>query len=59
MKKVLDFCNITGESVKEYEGERNYIATGDVVDNKIISFENQRIVKTVQQRYTMFAFLRS
>lgn len=39
MKKVLDFCNITGESVKEYEGERNYIATGDVVDNKIISFE--------------------
>ncbi len=39
MGKVLDFCNITGESVKEYEGERNYIATGDVVDNKIISFE--------------------
>lgn len=39
MEKVIDFCEITGESVKEYIGERYYIATGDIIDNKIVSFE--------------------
>ena len=39
MKKILDFCEISGSSVKRYEGKRKYIATGDVLDNKIISFE--------------------
>ncbi len=39
MKKILDFCEISGSSVKRYDGKRKYIATGDVLDNKIISFE--------------------
>lgn len=39
MKKILDFCEISGSSVKRYEGKRKYIATGDILDNKIISFE--------------------
>ena len=39
MEKILDFCEISGSSVKRYEGKRKYIATGDVLDNKIISFE--------------------
>ena len=39
MEKILDFCEISGSSVKKYEGKRKYIATGDVLDNKIISFE--------------------
>ena len=39
MKKILDFCEVSGSSVKRYEGKRKYIATGDILDNKIISFE--------------------
>lgn len=39
MKKIIEFCSISGKSVKKYNGKRKYIATGDVEDNKIISFE--------------------
>ena len=37
--KLLDICNISGESVKEFDGEKKYIATGDIINNKIISGE--------------------
>lgn len=39
MGKILEFCKISGESVKEYDGERKYIATGDIIDNKIVNWE--------------------
>ena len=39
MEKILNFCEISGSSVKIYEGKRKYIATGDILNNKIISFE--------------------
>ena len=39
MEKILNFCEIPGSSVKIYEGKRKYIATGDILNNKIISFE--------------------
>lgn len=37
-EKVLNFCDISGSSVKEYQGMRKYIATGDIIDNKICSY---------------------
>lgn len=40
MRKLLDYCTVSGISVKEFTGEKKYIATGDVIDNKIVSFEN-------------------
>ena len=36
--KILDFCNISGETVKKFEGIKKYIATGDIIDNKISSY---------------------
>ena len=39
MEKLLEFCNIADTSVKEFEGKKNYIATGDVIENRIIKFE--------------------
>ncbi len=39
MERILNFCEISGSSVKIYEGKRKYIATGDILNNKIISFE--------------------
>lgn len=39
MEKILNFCEISGSSVKIYEGKRKYIATGDILNNKIISFK--------------------
>ena len=39
MNNILSFCEISGNSVKKYEGKRKYIATGDIIENEIISFE--------------------
>ena len=38
MENILDYCTISGESVKKYEGTKRYLATGDVIENKIINF---------------------
>ena len=38
MENILDYCTISGESVKKYEGTKKYVATGDVIENKIINF---------------------
>jgi type I restriction enzyme S subunit len=37
---LLDVCKIGGSSVKKFDGEKKYIATGDINDNRIVSFEN-------------------
>ena len=37
-KRILDFCSISGEAVKKYNGRKKYIATGDIIDNKINSY---------------------
>ena len=37
-EKILDFCSISGDSVKKYEGIKKYVATGDIIDNKISSY---------------------
>ena len=37
-EKILNFCTISGESVKKFEGIKKYIATGDIIDNKISSY---------------------
>lgn len=39
MEKILNFCEISGSSVKKYKGKRKYVATGDILDNEIIKFE--------------------
>lgn len=39
MIKLLDVCKIGGKAVKDFEGEKKYIATGDIIDNQIVSFE--------------------
>ena len=38
MENILDYCTISGESVKKYEGIKKYIATGDIINNKIINY---------------------
>lgn len=38
MKKIIEFCKVSGSSVKTFEGKRRYIATGDVIENEISSF---------------------
>ena len=38
MENILDYCTISGESVKKYEGTKKYIATGDIINNKIINY---------------------
>lgn len=40
MEKILDFCEISRDTVKEFEGIKKYIATGDIIDNQILSFQN-------------------
>ena len=37
MERLLDYCKITGSSVKKYDGVKKYIATGDVDINRIVS----------------------
>ena len=36
---LLDICSIGGSSVKKFNGEKLYIATGDVNENKIVANE--------------------
>lgn len=38
--KLLDICRVGGKSVKEYQGLKKYVATGDVINNEIINFES-------------------
>ena len=38
-KKILDVVSISGSSVKEFEGERGYLSTGDLDFNKIANLE--------------------
>lgn len=38
--KLLDVCKIGGSQVKKFYGKKKYIATGDVIKNKIVSYEN-------------------
>lgn len=39
MEKILNFCKVAGKRVDKFEGERKYIATGNIIDNKIKSYE--------------------
>ena len=36
---LFDICDIGGQSVKSFDGEKKYIATGDIINNEIISGE--------------------
>ena len=36
--KLLDICDISGNPVKKFIGNKKYIATGDVIDNVISSY---------------------
>lgn len=38
-KNILDIVRISGESVKKFEGERNYLSTGNLNFNKIVDLE--------------------
>lgn len=38
-KNILDIVRISGESVKKFEGERNYLSTGNLDFNKIVDLE--------------------
>lgn len=38
--KLLDICKIGGKSVKEYQGLKKYVATGDIINNEIINFKS-------------------
>ena len=37
--RLLDCCKISNQSVNKYEGTRKYIATGDIVNNNIVTYE--------------------
>ena len=39
MMKLLNICSIGGTSVKKFNGQKKYIATGDIINNEIVSFE--------------------
>ena len=39
--RLLDYCKISGSSVKKFDGSKKYIATGDVVDNQCLSTRGQ------------------
>ena len=39
MINLLDICKIGGSAVKEFDGKKKYIATGDVNDNSIVTYE--------------------
>lgn len=38
--KLLDCCSINPKKVNKFEGERKYIATGDIINNKINTYSN-------------------
>ena len=37
--KLLNICSIGGSSVSKFDGVKKYIATGDIINNEITSFE--------------------
>lgn len=39
MRYLLDYCEIAGKPVREYENKKRYIATGDINENKITHFK--------------------
>ena len=39
MSKLLDYCCISGKAVTSFPGEKKYIATGDIINNQIVSYE--------------------
>ena len=39
MMKLLNICSIGGTSVKKFNDQKKYIATGDIINNEIVSFE--------------------
>lgn len=46
MKKLLEYCTLSGNKVSKFEGEKNYVATGDIIDNqikstKIVNYNNK------------------
>lgn len=40
MESILNICDITGSSVSKFSGTKKYIATGDIIENKIINYTN-------------------
>lgn len=36
-EQLLKYCNISGDNVKEFNGVRNYVATGDVINGLIVA----------------------
>ncbi len=66
MSKLNEYCIISGSPVKEYNGERNYVATGDIDKNKIISLtpysyekKPSRANQNVNQDEIIFAKMKS
>ncbi len=39
MVKLLDYCKISGKKVDRFTGEKEYVATADVEDNKVHSYK--------------------
>lgn len=37
--RLLDCCKISNQSVSKYEGTKKYIATGDIINNNIVTYE--------------------
>jgi len=37
--RLLDCCKIDNQSVSKYEGTKKYIATGDIINNNIVTYE--------------------
>ena len=54
MENILDYCTISGESVKKFEGIKKYIATGDIINNKIINY-SEVDYRTKQSRANQIA----
>ncbi|MEI3611884.1 restriction endonuclease subunit S [Pseudogracilibacillus sp. SO30301A] len=42
---ILDVCDLNDKTVKEYEGVKRYVATGDVSNGKIVSFSDVNYIK--------------
>lgn len=40
MKRLLDYCSVSGKNVPQFDGIKKYVATGDVINNRITSYEN-------------------
>ena len=39
MRRLLDYCSISKNVVSKFEGKKKYVATGDIIENEIKSFE--------------------